>query len=178
MGPNSMPSSGISQQFPLQRSALHRPSHPRRSVTGPGSKTHQRSASSSNIIGKDSPRLHGTQYSMALSPTLTKTSGILAQAGMISPNVDLQAQQQPQPLSKNRHYAPRRHSGLVNSTSAPRLKIVTANARPESRDSEAGSASETHSAYYTSPFQSHIEQLGKLSSPLLSTRFGERAWQS
>lgn len=145
MGPNSIPPSGISHQFPLQRSAINRPSHSRRSITGPSSKSSQKSPSSSNGITKELPRIHGRRYSMTHAMS-TKTSGIISQ----SP-------------PKGRLHAPRRHSGLINSTSAPALKIITNNSRPGSRDSENGSTSAAHSAYYTSPFQTHIEQLGMLS---------------
>lgn len=163
--PNSLPPSGISQQFPLQRTAINRPGHLRRSITGPSLKSSHKPSSSSGAISKDFPRLHGRHHSMAISPTSSKTSSNLVQSGLISSNVDLQAQQQRQSPPKNRHH--RRHSGLINPTSAPPLKIVTSNSRPGSRDSETGSGSATHSNYYTSPFQTHIEQLGKLAHALL-----------
>lgn len=163
LGPHNIPSAGASQPFPLQRSVLNRPSQPRRSTIGPITKTSMKSHSSSSTIAKHSPQLQTTPRSQTLSPTTAKSPTSLMQGGMTSPGVDLSAQQ---PQAKNRNHAPRTHSGLANSAAAPPMQTMTPSSRDGSRSSEMCSAGGTQKSYYPSPFQTHIEQLGKLSRPL------------
>lgn len=170
LGPHNIPSAGAAQPFPLQRSVLNRPSQARRSTIGPISKTSMKSHSSSSTITKPSPQLQTTSRSQTLSPTAAKSPSSLLQGGMTSPGVDLPAQQ---PQAKNRNHAPRTHSGLVNATAAPPMQTMTPSSRDGSRSSDMCSTGGVQKTYYPSPFQTHIEQLGKLSRP--SLRFGERA---
>ena len=158
-GSHNIASAGASQPFPLQRSILNRPSQARRSTIGSISKAPSKSQSSSSTIPKQSPQLQATPRSQTISPTTAKSPGALVQGGMTSPGMELQAQQQPQPPRKNRNHAPRTHSGLANSTAAPSVQAMTPS-------SEMGSNGGGPKNYYASPFQSHIEQLGKLTRPL------------
>lgn len=162
LGPHNIPSAGASQPFPLQRSVLNRQSQPRRSTIGPISKTSINSHSSASTIAKHSPQLQTTPCSQTLSPTAAKSPTSLMPGGMTSPGVDLPAKQ---PQAKNRNHAPRRHSGLVNSTVTPPMQTMTPSSRDGSRSSEMCSTGGTQKSYYPSPFQTHIEQLGKLPRP-------------
>lgn len=163
LGPHNIPSTGASQPFPLQRSVLNRPSGPRRSTVGPIAKTSMKSHSSSSTIIKRSPQLQATPRSQTLSPITAKSPTSLIQGGMTSPSGDLPAQQS---QAKNRNHAPRTHSGLANSTTAPPMQTMTPSSRDGSRSSDMCSTGGTQKSYYPSPFQTHIEQLGKLSRPL------------
>ena len=50
------------------------------------------------------------------------------------------------------------------------MQGTTPSTADTSRSSEVGSTAGTQTSFYPSPFQAHIEQLGKLSRPLLSVQ--------
>ena len=170
-GPNNLHSSTVSPPYPLPRNIINRPDPPRRMDSAPGSTTVLKVQPYPNAASMQSPQLQGTPRSLTLSPSSTKSPVNLAQDGLNSPSVDLPIQQRPQSLPKNRVHVSRRQSGLVSPTSAPFMhasRPSVKHARHGSRSSDVGSASGTQSSFYPSPFQSHIEQLGRLSRPLRS----------
>lgn len=170
MGLSNATPSGISHQYPLQRSAINRPNHLRRSIGSAGSKSLRKSPTLSNPMFKQSSQKQEISHPSNRPSTTTKSPGGLTRGGTTSPIADVQAQKPPQSSPPNRNHPSRRHSGLTNTTSAPPpLRVVTANAnaRDERRSSELDSGSTNRSTYYASPFQTHIEQLGKLSRPFL-----------
>lgn len=170
MGPHYLPSiHGVSQQFPLQRSVLNRPSQSRRSTIGSMSQpTIKTQSSSSGTIPKQSPQLQTTPRSQTLSPTSAKSpTSFHMQGGPNSPGRDMQTQKLPHQHHKHRNSASRPHSVHANSSSAPSMQAMSPSSRDGSRSSEMGSGGGTQKNYYPSPYQSHIEQLGKLGRPLV-----------
>lgn len=162
---------GLPQPSPVQRALLNRHNHStgRRSTSGSGSQAlRPRSSQTSSTM---SPRLQPTTPSQNLSPTSTKAPIGLGKGGIISPSVDLKAQQQqqPQPPHEPHAYSQQAPSRLSIPATRPTMQTMTPSTADGSRSSEMGSAAGTaHSNFYPSPFQAHIEQLGKLSRPLLS----------
>ena len=170
ISPHSLPSA-THQPSQIQRAVMNRHTQARRSASGiiKPSPAHPSPTSSGP---KQSPRLQPTPPLQVLSPTTSRSPVGLVQGGMISSGVDLRAQQQQQPRPKPR--IPPQHMPPSISTSIPLPN--TQPILPASRGSggtEMTSSTSTHSNYYPSPFQTHIEQLGKLSRPLLSHFFIE-----
>lgn len=160
LGPNTM--SGAPQHFPLQRSVINRPDLPNRTITVPLPKISVQTQSPAGIGAKQSPRASRAQ---TLSPTTNKSPVSAGHRRMTSSGADLRG---PLPSQFRNRNHPRRHSGVVSKTSVPPMQILRPSTRDGSRSSDTGSTSGAHSNYYASPFQTHIEQLGKLLRPLLS----------
>ena len=123
--------------------------------------------SPTSTLPKQSPQLQPTPPSQALSPTTSRSPVGLVQGGTTPVGVDLRAQQQQQPRPKSRIPPSYMPSAISTSMSGHNVQPIL----PASRSSaciEMTSATSTHSSYYPSPFQTHIEQLGKLTRPLLS----------
>lgn len=170
MGPHYLPTiHGVSQQFPLQRSVLNRPNQSRRSTVGSMSQpTIKSQSSSSSTIPKQSPQVQTTPRSQTLSPTSAKSpTSFHMQGGPSSPGRDMQTQKLPPQHHKHRNSASTPHSVHANSSSAPSMQAMSPSSRDGSRSSEMGSGGGTQKNYYPSPYQSHIEQLGKLDRPLI-----------
>ena len=123
--------------------------------------------SPTSTLPKQSPQLQPTPPSQALSPTTSRSPAGLVQGGTTPAGVDLRAQQQQQPRPKSRIPPSYMPSAISTSMSGHNVQPIL----PASRSStciEMTSSTSTHSSYYPSPFQTHIEQLGKLTRPLLS----------
>ena len=167
VNPNPPPHSAP-QPSPQQRAVMNRHNQARRSMSGSGLKVLHPQSSQGNSIPSQSPQLHSNPSLQAHSPVMMKSPASLAQGGMTSPGGDLQAQQQPQPPLKPRSQNSRGQLGLAIPTSAPNMQAMSPNGRGGGRGNEMNSAASNASSYYPSPFQTHIEQLGKLPRPLLS----------
>ena len=167
--PHASLPAGAPQPSPVQRALMNRHSQARRSTSGSGSALRPRSSQTSS---NHSPRLQPAPASQTISPITTISPIGMPKGGMISPNVDLKAQQQQQPQPPpERSYvqqAPSRLSIPIAGQSS--MQITTPSTADGSRSSEISSTATTHTSFYPSPFQVHIEQLGKLSRPLLSMR--------
>ncbi len=166
--PPSQNPTGAPQPTPIQRAVMNRNSQIRRPTSGSQSsrilKPHSSHASSTH-----SPRSQPTPPH-TISPSTTKSSMGLPKGGMASPSVDLKAQQPPQqhqPLD-HRGYPQQPPSRLSIPASKPSMQNMTPSTTDGSRGSEMDSTAGSHSSFYPSPFQAHIEQLGKLPRPLLS----------
>jgi len=119
--------------------------------------------------GNPSPQSRQTPSSHHSSPT-SNSPGFPTQGVMTPPASDSQLQQQQQRLHQQLkpqipHGLPVQAGGLGNPM-GPAMK--------GQGSSGPGSMGGVPTAYYPSPFQNHIEQLGKLNRPLLSNFF-ERA---
>jgi len=168
--PHSSLPAGAPQPSPVQRALMNRHSQTRRSTSGSGSALRPRSSQASS---NHSPRLQPTPSSQMISPITTKSPIGMPKGGMISPNVDLKAQQQQQPQPPPERFSSQQApSRLSIPTAGPSsMQTTTPSTADGSRSSEMGSTTgTTHTSFYPSPFQAHIEQLGKLSHPLLSLR--------
>ena len=156
---------------PVQRALINRQNQVRRSTSGSGSQALR--PRSSQASSNHSPQLQPTPPSQNISPTSMKAPLNLGKGGIMSPSVDLKAQQQQQPPPPHESH-PYPHpqqppSRLSIPATRPSLQTMTPSTGDGSRSSEMGSAPGTsHPNFYPSPFQAHIEQLGKLSRPLLS----------
>lgn len=168
--PQSATSTGTQHPTPIQRAVMNRHSQVRRSTSGSqGSRIlRPQSHSSSN----HSPRLQPTPPH-TISPSTTKSPIGLPKGGMISPSVDLKAQQQQQPHQplEPRAYHQQPPSRLSIPTSGPSMQNMTPSTTDGSRVSEMDGNTGPQSSFYPSTFQAHIEQLGKLPRPLLSLSF-------
>ncbi len=166
--PHSTLSGGGPQPTPIQRALLNRQGQVRRSTSGSSSRAIRPHSSKSSSV--QSPRLQPMPSSQIVSPTATKSPIGIAKGGMLLPSVDMKAQQQQQPLPPldPRTYPQQQPSRLSIPTSRSSLQGTTPSTTDTSRSSEMGSTAGTQTSFYPSPFQAHIEQLGKLSRPLLS----------
>ena len=167
ISPHSLPPAAH-QPSPIQRAVMNRHTQARRSASGIMKLNHaQPSPTSSISVPKQSPRLQPTPPSQVLSPTTSRSPVGLVQGGMISPAVDLRAQQQQQPRPKARAPPPQMPPNISTSMSGSNVQAILPASRA-STSHEMTSATSAQSSYYPSPFQTHIEQLGKLTRPLLS----------
>jgi hypothetical protein len=157
MAPNLVSPVGAPQHFPLQRSAMNRPGLPSRTATVPLPKISVQTQSPAGTGPKHSPRSSRAQ---TLSPITNKSPVTSGHRRMTSSGADLRGSLPSQ--FRNRNYL-RRNSGVMSKTSVPAMPALRPDTRDGSRSSDTGSTSGTHSNYYPSPFQTHIEQLGKLS---------------
>ena len=136
---------------------------------------HPASSHREGVLSIQSPQLQPTPPSQISSPSTTKSPGFVAQGGMTPPASDLQAQQQQQ--HQHQHQQPRPHQppkahnhpriqphpGIrMPSTDSIGTQLTPQTAGP------TGSGSASTSTFYPSPFQNHIDQLGKLTRSLLS----------
>ena len=165
--PHSTQPLGGPQTTPVQRALLNRQRQVRRSTSGSSSRALMPHSSKSSSI--QSPRLQPTPPLQIVSPTTTKSPIGIAKGGMTSPSVDMKAQQpqpqQPLPSLEPRAYPQQQPSRLSIPTSRSSMQATTPSTADTSRSSEMGSTAGTQTSFYPSPFQAHIEQLGKLSRP-------------
>ena len=168
MVPQSQNPTGAQQPTPIQRAVMNRHSQSRRSTSGSqGSRILK--PQSSHTSSNHSPRLQPTPPTTT-SPSTTKSPMGLPKGGMISPSVDLKAQQRPQqhqPLDP-RSYPQQAPSRLSIPANRPPTQNMTPSTADSSRGSELDHTGGSNSNFYPSTFQAHIEQLGKLPRPLLS----------
>ena len=167
--PPSQNPTGAQQPTPIQRAVMNRHSQIRRSTSGSQGSRILKPHSSSHTSSHQSPRLQPTPPH-TISPSTTKSSMGLPKGGMVSPSVDLKAQQQQQqhqPLDP-RGYPPQIPSRLNIPATRPSMQNMTPSTTDGSRGSEMENNTGSHSSFYPSTFQAHIEQLGKLPRPLLS----------
>lgn len=178
-GSSVIPQSGISagaqQPTPIQRAVMNRQSQVRRSTSGSQGSRILR-PHSSHPSSNHSPRLQPTPPT-TISPSTTRSPVGLPKGGMVLPGSDLTAQHQHQQQHQQHHQHQQQHLPLEPRGYAPqaptRLSIpatrpLTQNMTPSTTDGSHGSERDSHSSFYPSTFQAHIEQLGKLTRPLLS----------
>lgn len=166
--PHSSQPLGGPQPTPVQRALMNRQNQVRRSTSGSSSRALRPHSSKSSSV--QSPRLQPTPPSQIASSITTKSPIGIAKGGMISPSVDMKAQQPQQPLPplESPAYPQQQPSRLSIPISRSSMQGTTPSTADTSRSSEMGSTAGTQTSFYPSPFQAHIEQLGKLSRPLLS----------
>ena len=170
--------------MPLQRPVTSQHQNLRRSVSGNASRLIQAQKSSS-ITSNQSPQLQPKSPSSASSPTASRSPKFALQGGMISPHSSLQAQQQLQQSQKQQQHQqhsplppqPHRGASYPQIRPYPGIAIPTSNSNTSDyapshlggqRGDGRSSAVTPRSNPWPSPYQTHIEQLGKLTRPLLS----------
>lgn len=168
--PHSAPPSAAHQPSPIQRAVMNRHTQARRSASGIRISPSHTHASPTNGIPNQSPRLQPTPTSQTISPIVAKSPVGLVQGGMTSPGVDLQAQRQPQPQRKTRILPPQ-PPNISTSMASHNVQASMSYNRSATTTNEMSSATSSRTSYHPSPFQTHYEQLGKLTRPLLSLLF-------
>ncbi|MCJ1367533.1 hypothetical protein MMC16_006667 [Acarospora aff. strigata] len=171
LGPTNPPPpapASSNQPSPIQRALMNRHHQTRRSASGI---TPKFDPAHPGVIPAQSPQLQPTPPSQTSSPSTTKSPGFVAQGGMTPPASDLQAQQQLQPQVQHQHQQPLPHPPPKAQSRAriqphpgiriPSADTIGAQLAPQTARS-AGNGSAGTSTFYPSPFQNHIDQLGKL----------------
>lgn len=156
LGPTHMPQT-IAQPPTVQRAIMNRHNQNRRSTIGippkiePVSTTH----SQTSMQSTQSPQSGPTPSSHTSSPT-SMSPGF--QGVMTPPASESQMQHQARPMKQQ--------MGMPMSLGSLGAPLVP---RPKGHGGgRAGGIGGIQTGYYQPPFQNHIEQLGKLSRPLLS----------
>jgi hypothetical protein len=147
--PSSIPIP-ISQPTPVQRVVMDRHHQAQRANSGSGPRLIQTQKSRSNTVSSQSPQLQPTPPSQPSSPTASRPPVYGMQGGMPSPHTALQAQQQSQPPFRPQH---------------PESRAVA------TRDDGRNSAGGIRSNHWSSSYQTHMEQLGKLTHLFLSLSY-------
>lgn len=189
----NMPQFTKEPPVPLQRTAIHR-QQARRSgqnflpKLAPGS-------SNQDQTFQTSPQAHPTPSSHTSSPTnvSTRSPMVMQQGGNTPPTSTILAQPQQQqfqafarpsqqqpnqpfyhslspqgqrvPQQQQRPAAPPHYQSNASVHSSHSTGSRQSMTQPMSGGSAPGSAGQSASAYYPSPFQKHIDQLGKLTPP-------------
>jgi len=165
--PSSAPPSTAHQPSPIQRAVMNRHTQARRSASGITISPSHTHPSPTSGITKPSPRLQPTLPSQTISPIITKSPVSLVQGGMTSPGVDMQAQRQQQPPRKARILPPQPPS-ISTSMVGHNVQAPVPYNRSGMASNGMASTNSSQTSYHPSPFQTHYEQLGKLTRPLLS----------
>ena len=162
----------------VQRALMHQHHNARRSASGPTPRLLQAQKSSPNAGPSQSPQLQAAGPSKTSSPVASKSPSFAIQGGMILPHLGVPAQQQlQQPQPQQQQQAPPRGStypplrpfpGPGLPISNPNLQSATPSMIGGQRSDGRSGAAETRSNPWPSPYQTHIEQLGKLTHPLLA----------
>ncbi|KAF2091811.1 hypothetical protein K490DRAFT_70562 [Saccharata proteae CBS 121410] len=173
LGPTRMPPAGPAPSAPppMQRAIMNRHHQARRSLAGlpHGLPTKAEGVHVSPLVQPDgaatnhSPHSQPTTASHQSSPATaaTKSPNFLPN---ISPNIGPVSQSQqlrPQPPPPRSQYNPLPPQRPSVNTQYPAANAISSSSGPGSAMS--GSTSAGPAAYYPSPFQSHMDQLGKLS---------------
>lgn len=163
----------------VQRAIINQHHIARRSTSGPTPRLLQAQKPSSNAVPSQSPQLQPTVPSKTSSPVTSQSPCFAVQGGMISPHLGVPAQQQlqqPQPQQQQQQPPPPRGSaypplrpipGPGLPMSNPNLQSTAPNLIGGQRSDGRNGALGTRSNPWPSPYQTHIEQLGKLTRSLL-----------
>jgi hypothetical protein len=182
LGPTRTPTSANTSpnQPPMQRAIMNRHQQTRRSIGVPPKAEGVHGLpliQPEGVLPNRSPLSQPTPSSHVSSPstTATRSPNFVPQSGAsVSPNFGPIAQQQqhlrPQQPPRSQYtplMAPQRPSVITNHPSSSGMSSAST-VGSGAGSVMTGSTSGGPSAYYPSPFQSHMDQLGKLSRPLLS----------
>ncbi|KAL2350977.1 bZIP transcription factor [Cryomyces antarcticus] len=176
--PTHMPPAAPAPQSqpPAQRAIMNRHHQARRSGVGLAPKLDVSRAmaqpQADAPYSSRSPPGHPTPSSHSSSPTAasTRSPGMVPQGGMTPPTSALMAQQQQQLRSQQQpprpQFQPHPPAQLRPSLPATRQNSGSV---PRHGSGVTGVTSGGPASYYPSPFENHMNQLGKLTRPLLST---------
>ena len=172
------------QPVPIQRTTIGQHPVPRRTASGPSSGPRLLAAQKpkvqiASMQSPHIPQMHPTPPSRTSSSETPRSPTFVFQGGMISTDTGVQAQQQPQPQhgfqqplapSKRDFQSPTHaYSGLTAAQPNSIMQTATAVTRLNRQDSDGKTSSfGSRSNPWPSPYQTHMEQLGKLTRPLLS----------
>ncbi|MCJ1387742.1 hypothetical protein MMC18_000585 [Xylographa bjoerkii] len=170
---SAIPPLSVALPTPAQRAVLNRHHQVQRGNSGNTPRLIQAQTSRSNTLSSQSPQLQPTPSSQTSSPTTSRSPIYVFQGGMTSPHAANQAQHhfQQQQLQQPLRSAPFPHSHTYPSITIPTLPsgVQTLHHGMTSAVAEDGreSASSSRPSQWSSSYQTHMEQLGKLTRPLL-----------
>ena len=154
---------------------MNRHHQARRSVSGNQQKILSAAQTSYPSTGSNqSSQLQPTPLSHTSPPSVSRSPPFVIQGGMIQPGSGLQAQQQLQqqqshlPPHVNIHPQARSYPGIAIPTSSVTSQPITPNTASGHIGCGRSSAVGPKQNHWPSPYQTHIEQLGKLTRPFLS----------
>jgi hypothetical protein len=174
LGPTKAPLVPTSQASPIQRAMMNRQQQARRPTAGIAPKLDPINPmvqpNREGAFSTQSPQLQPTPSSQTSSPSTSKSPGFAVQGGISPSTSDFQAQQ-PHPQQRSQQQPQLRplnpsHPAMTGVASTP-IGSAAGPPGPVPMTTAGG----LPSAYYPSPFQKHIDQLGKLTRPLLSFLF-------
>ena len=173
------PAAPSTQPTPAQRAVSNRHQQVPRSLSGPAPRLLQPHKANPSLVSNQSPKLQPTPPSITSSPTTSRSPNYALQGGMTSPRGGFQAQSQQQ-LQQQQSQPQLRPTSQSNMQAYPGITIATSNPNvqsvaPVSAGGHAidgrGIAVAPRPNHWPPSYQSHIEQLGKLTRPLLSILF-------
>ncbi|MCJ1478329.1 hypothetical protein MMC13_007007 [Lambiella insularis] len=179
----AMPPLSVSQPTPAQRAVLNRHHQVQRGNSGNTSRPIQAQNPRSDTVSSQSPQLQPTPPSQTSSPSTSRSPIYAVQGGMTSPHAANQAQhqfQQQQQLQQPLRPAPFPHSHTYPTITIPPTNNINIQNTPRSMtagvvDEGRTSAGGSRTNPWSSSYQTHMEQLGKLTPPLLLSFFMYRA---
>lgn len=159
----------------VQRAIMNQHHNAKRSASGPTPRLLQAQKSSPNAGPSQSPQLQPATSSRISSPVASKSPSFAIQGAMISPHLGVPAQQQLQQPPQQQQAPPRGTTypplrpfpGPGLPLSNPNLHSASPGMIGGQRSDGRIGAARTRSNPWPSPYQTHMEQLGKLTPPLL-----------
>ncbi|MCJ1284167.1 hypothetical protein MMC26_003498 [Xylographa opegraphella] len=170
---SAIPSLSVALPTPAQRAVLNRHHQVQRGNSGNVPRLIQAQKSRSNTLSSQSPQLQPTPVSQTSSPTTSRSPIYVMQGGMTSPRATNQAQHQfqQQQLQQPLRPAPFSHSHAYPTITIPHPSPGVQNLQHGMAsviaDDGRASASGSRPSQWSSSYQTHMEQLGKLTRPLL-----------
>ncbi|MCJ1315677.1 hypothetical protein MMC15_000997 [Xylographa vitiligo] len=170
---SAIPSLSVALPTPAQRAVLNRHHQVQRGNPGTTPRLIQAQKSRSNTLSSQSPQLQPTPVSQTSSPTTSRSPIYVMQGGMTSPHATNQAQHQ---FQQQQLQQPLRPASFPHSHTYP--SIIIPNSSPGVQNLQHGmasaigedgreSASSSRPTQWSSSYQTHMEQLGKLTRPFL-----------
>ena len=174
------------QPTPIQRTPINQHPVPRRTGSGPSSGPRLIAAQKPKIPiapmqSPHMPQMHPTPPSRTSSSETPRSPTFVFSGGMISSDPGVQAQQQQQPPSQQgfqqplapskREYQPPTHAytGMSTTHANSNLQNTSIMSRLSRQEGDGkGGPFGSRVNPWPSPYQTHMEQLGKLTRPLLS----------
>ena len=169
----AIPSLSVALPTPAQRAVLNRHHQVQRGNSGNTPRLIQAQKSRSNTLSSQSPQLQPTPVSQTSSPTASRSPIYVMQGGMTSPHTTNRAQHQfqQQQLQQPLRQAPYSHSHTYPSitipTSNPGVQNLQHGMTGATTEDGRESASSSRPSQWSSSYQTHMEQLGKLTRPFL-----------
>ena len=166
----------VAVSTPAQRAVVNRHHQVQRGHSGNMPRLIQAQKSRSNTLSSQSPQLQPTPSSQTSSPTASRSPIYVVQGGMTSPHAANQAQHQfqqqqfQQPLRPAPSFPhPHTYPTITIPISTPGLQDAQHSMTSGTGEDGRESASSSRPSQWSSSYQTHMEQLGKLTRPFLSS---------
>ena len=169
---STIPSLSAVLPTPAQRAVLNRHHQVQRGSSGNTPRLIQAQKSRSNTLSSQSPQLQPTPVSQTCSPTTSRSPIYVLHGGMTSPHATNQAQHQ---FQQQQLQQPLRPASFPHAHTFPSITIPSSSPGVQNlhhgmasavADDGRESASSSRPSQWSSSYQTHMEQLGKLTRPL------------